>query len=562
MQPLVLVVSADARVEHELCADLRRRFGADYAVAGAGSAEGALTALAAHAPDPVALVVADEHLDDPGALELLARVRDVAPTAKRVLLVERGDWSSVHPVVAATAMGRADFHLYQPWRPLERVLYPAVAEMLAAWDRTQEAAEVPLQVVAEPGDPSSHELRDAMTRVGVPFWLHAPASDEGRRLRGAAGTQALPLLTFYDGTVLPAPSMAQVWQVLGMRTSPQATDCDVVVVGAGPAGLAAAVYGASEGLDTMVLEPAVPGGQAGTSSLIRNYLGFQRGVSGDDLANRAVEQAWLFGTDFVLTQAATALEVDGAHRVVVTSDGSRVRARAVVLATGVSWRRLGVPALEDLVGAGVFYGAAAAEARALQGSDVVVVGAGNSAGQAVMHLSRYARSVTMAVRGNSLRASMSEYLVSEVEQTPNVHVRLGTEVVDGHGSGRLEELTLRRRSDGEEERLPVSALFLLLGAEPHTDWLAGVVARDEGGFLLTGHDLTGAGPKAGSAAAWPLERPPVLLETSVPGVFAAGDVRHGSVKRVAGAAGEGATAIALVHGYLDDLRRSRAADRA
>jgi thioredoxin reductase (NADPH) len=317
-----------------------------------------------------------------------------------------------------------------------------------------------------------------------------------------------------------------------------------VIVGAGPAGLAAAVYAASEGLHTVVLERVVTGGQAGTSSLIRNYLGFQRGVSGAELANRATEQAWLFGAEFVLDQRAVGLSADGSDRVVRTAAGATVSARAVIVATGVSWRRLAVHPLEALVGAGVFYGAASAEARAMARRDVFVVGAGNSAGQAALHLARYANSVTMLVRGPSLAATMSEYLVAEIEKTPNVAVRLRTEVVDGGGAGFLEWLGLRTE-DGIVEKVPAAALFLLIGALPHTDWLAGAVAREDRGFVLTGRDVA-------QRPQWPLDRAPHLLETTMPGVFAAGDVRHRSVKRVASAVGEGATAIQLVHEYLSE----------
>ena len=356
---------------------------------------------------------------------------------------------------------------------------------------------------------------------------------------------------FFDGTVLVDPPFAEIWRILGLNTRLDVDSVDLVVVGGGPAGLAAAVYGASEGLDTLVLEPAVLGGQAGSSALIRNYLGFHRGISGDDLTIRAVEQAWLFGARFVLSQPATRVRRRGADRVVTTADGNEVTARAVVLATGVSWRRLGIPALEALTGAGVFYGAAGAEARAVQDRDVFVVGAGNSAGQAAMHLAKYAATVTMLVRGSSLRATMSEYLVSMIEQAPSIRVRLGTEVVDGAGHGRLETLTVCRRSSGSTETLPAFALFLLIGAEPRTGWLDASIARDGRGYLLTGQDVLDAST---TAPAWPLPRPPMLLETSMPGVFAVGDVRHRSIKRVAAAAGEGATAIQLVHDYLGGIR--------
>jgi thioredoxin reductase (NADPH) len=383
------------------------------------------------------------------------------------------------------------------------------------------------------------------------FAFYRDDSPAGRQLLAEAGVDGsrLPVIVFFDHRVLVDPTRAELFANLGVATSPNIEACDVAIVGAGPAGLAAAVYAASEGLQTFLLEPVIPGGQAGTSSLIRNYLGFERGISGSDLANRAMQQAWLFGTNFVLSQEATWLGVRGPERLVRTTDGSQVRARAVVLATGVEWRRLGVPPLEALLGNGVFYGAAGAEARAAQGRDVFVVGAGNSAGQAVLHLAKYAATVTMLVRRDNLAATMSEYLRTEIEQAPNVRVRLRTEVVDGGGGVHLESLTLRATDSAATEVVPASALFLMIGAEPHTEWLRDSVARDERGFILTGHHLAQARTLP---AEWPLQRPATLLETSVPGIFAAGDVRHGSVKRVASAVGEGATAIQLVHEYLSE----------
>ena len=446
-------------------------------------------------------------------------------------------------------LGEVDYHLYHPWYPRERILYPAISDFLASWDKSQDAAAVAVQIVGEQTAAHSHELRDALTRVGLPYWFHDHGSTAGQQVlseAGVAGAQ-LPVLLFRDGTVLIAPTLAEVWRVLGLRTSVASDACDVAVVGGGPAGLAAAVYASSEGLATLLLEQLVPGGQAGTSSLIRNYLGFHRGVSGEDLATFAVEQAWLFGTNFVLSQSVTGLRADGQRYVVTTADGSEVSARAVVLATGVTWRRLGVPTLEALVGSGVFYGAAGAEARAMSGRDVFLVGAGNSAGQAAMHLSRYAASVTMVVRGESLRSTMSAYLVSEIEGAHNVTVRLRTEVVDGSGACRLQTITLREGDNGKAEVVPADALFLLIGAEPRTAWLEGSVRRDGRGYLLTGQDLLTSRDRP----AWTLARAPMHLETSMPGVFAVGDVRHQSVKRVAAAVGEGSTAIQLVHTYLN-----------
>jgi thioredoxin reductase (NADPH) len=540
------VVSDDPVLREGLVADLDRRFGRDYEVAGLPAAE-AGTGLAG--VDPLALLLVDERVRGASPLELFAQGRGLHPAVKRVLLVHRGNWSSVHPVVAAMALGQVDYHLYVPWVPIERILYPAISDFLAAWDTSRDAPVVPLTIVGPLRSARAHDIRDKLARAAIPFRFHDPDSPEGRRLLAATGRDGsrLPLIASYTGAVLDDPTDADVVQALGMKTRPTSSGCDVVVVGAGPAGLAAAVYASSEGLETMVLEREIPGGQAGTSSQIRNYLGFQRGISGDELAVRAVEQAWLFGADFVLTQTVSGISARGDLRVVRTADGTQVEARAVVLASGVTWRRLGVPALEAHVGRGVFYGAAGAEARALTGQDVFVIGAGNSAGQAALHLSRHARSVTMVVRGTGLGATMSEYLVTVIAESPNIEVLTRTEVVDGGGAGGLSWVALRDRASGARRKVPAAALFVLIGAEPRTEWLAGAVARDERGFVLTGRDLEREGGRTGE---WPLRRPPLLLETSIPGVFAAGDVRHRSVKRVAAAAGEGATAVQLVHEYL------------
>jgi len=549
MRPVFLLVAEDGPRRAALTADLKRRYDADYQVIGAASAAAALTMLADFADSGavVALVFADERLSEMPAVDFLARAHGLHPGAKRVLLVARGDWSAAHPAVSAMALGKIDYHLWVPWYP-ERVLYSAVTEFLAAWDRSREPSFAAVRIAGPPHSARSHRLRDVLSRGGVPYQFFDDRSAQGRELLREAGADAaaLPVAVYYDGTVLADPSPADLLATFGFRTRPETRSCDVVILGAGPAGLAAAVYAASEGLATVVLEPVMPGGQAGTSPLIRNYPGFPHGLTGEDLTNRATEQAWLFGANIVIT-AAAGLAARGSERVVRLADGSDLTARAVIIATGVTWRRLGVPALEALVGEGVFYGAAAAEARATTGRHVFVVGAGNSAGQAALHLARHAASVTMLVRGPGLHPSMSEYLTNQISKAANIAVRPATEVIGGGGRGSLETLTLRHRPAGATEVVPAAALFVMIGTEPHTQWLRGSVAQDARGFILTGQDLPPAGRRP---EGWPLTRPPLLLETSIPGVFAAGDVRHRSVKRVASAIGDGAIAVQLLHEYL------------
>jgi len=461
-----------------------------------------------------------------------------------VLLEHRGEWTSGEPIVRAMTLGQLDYVLFHPWKPIEQNLYLPVSDFLAGWETSRAPGVEAIRVVGPTWAASSHELRDTLARAGIPYGFYPDDSVGGRRLleeSGEDGTR-LPVVVFRRGMVLVDPSHTELVEALGLQTRPAAGGCDVLIVGAGPAGLAAAVYAASEGLQTRVLEPSIPGGQAGTSSLIRNYLGFPHGLSGQDLTWRMFQQAWLFGAELILAQAATGLTARGPDRVVRLADGGEVAARAVILATGVAWRRLGVPALEALAGAGVFYGAAGSEARAMRGEEVFVVGAGNSAGQAALHLAKFAASVTIVAIEDDLDERMSDYLVQQVLATPNIHRRMHHEVVDGHGRRRLEGITIRDRDSGATRAVDASAVFVLIGAEPRTDWLDGIVERDQGGYVLTGRDLVGGG--------WPLERAPMLLETSLPGVFAAGDVRCRSVKRVASAVGEGAIAVQLVHEYL------------
>jgi thioredoxin reductase (NADPH) len=550
-QPILFLVDDRPKVVEALAADLERRFGADHRILTAVSPGAALETLLRLAEEAreVAVVVAAQRMEELAGVPFLLRAHELHPSAKRVLLVGRRQWTPTHPAVRAMTLGQIDTYLFEPWLPVARFLYLPISQVLADWLPSRGPSFEGIRIVGPRWGSRSHELRDMLTRMGIPHGWYQATSAEGRRLLEEAGQDGtrLPVLLFHSGQVFVDPSDAELAAALGYRTSIGPGAHDLVIIGAGPAGLAAAVYAASEGLDTLVVEPQVVGGQAGTSAMIRNYLGFPRGIGGGDLANRALEQAWLFGANLVLAQRATGLRADGRRRLVRLSDGTEVAAEAVVVASGVSWRRLGVPRLEALVGAGVFYGAAGAEARAMEGQDVYVVGAGNSAGQAALHLAKYAASVTLVVRGTDLGARMSDYLVQEIGQAPNVAVRLGTQVADGLGGWRLEGLVLRGCADGATEEVPAAALFVMIGAEPRTDWLDGVVERDDRGYVLTGHDLLGPG---GLPAGWPHRRPPLLLETSIPGVFAAGDVRHRSVKRVASAVGEGAVAVQLVHQYL------------
>jgi thioredoxin reductase (NADPH) len=555
-QPVLLVVDG---APDDLCLvtrALERRFGADYRLSTAAAPAEALELLArlAREATPVALVAADLRLPGMDGVELLRRAHALHPGAGRALFVAMdhatGMGAAMDPLLRASALGQIDFWILKGWVSPEEWLYPQVQEALSAWANAHRPRHEHVRLVGEQWSPRSHEVRDLLTRNTVPFGFYAADSDEGRRLLAEHGLDAahLPVAILFDGRVLVDPENRVLAEAFGVRTQLDAEPYDVAIIGAGPAGLAAAVYGASEGLRTVVIEPRALGGQAGASSRIRNYLGFPRGVSGTELTARAYEQARLFGAEFVFTQRATALAVRGDERVVILSDEAEAIARAVVIATGVSYRRLGVPALDRLLGMGVFYGAAAAEARAMAGEHVVVVGAGNSAGQAALYLAKFAARVTILVRGESVAASMSDYLIRELATTPRIEIRLQTRVVDGSGEYRLETVVVEDARTGGREDLSVAAMFVLIGAEPRTEWLREMLQRDAAGYVTTGRDV--------SRDRWPLERPPMLLEASLPGVFAVGDVRHGSVKRVAAAVGEGSVAIGSVHEYLAEVRRS------
>ena len=549
-KPRVLVVEEESEVRARIRGELERRYGTDYRVRCVGSATDALARLEGwrEAGDRVALVLADQWMPDMLGEEFLGCARALYPDAKRALLVKFGAWGhreTADAMLRAMARGNIDYYVLKPWRRADEYFHRTITEFLQEWERASSGAPQEVAVVCEWRSPRAHQLRQLLARNGVPHVAHDTDSPEGRRILAEADQEGTrePVVVLEGGGVLVDPTNAELASAYGVSTTlDERSDFDVVVVGAGPAGLAAAVYASSEGLDTLVVERESIGGQAGSSSKIRNYLGFARGVSGAELAQRAYQQAWIFGARFLHTRSVTALRPEGGRYAIELSDGSRATATAVVLATGIAYRRLGIPELEALAGTGVFYGASVSEARAYTGQEVYVVGGGNSAGQAAVHLGRYAARVTILVRRASLAETMSRYLIDEIDAAENIEVRPHTEVVGGAGEGALKSVELRDCRSGEVETVPAAALFLMIGAQPHTEWLPETICRDERGYLLTGSDLP--------EGEWPLERPQLMLETSLPGVFAVGDARHGSTKRVASAVGEGSVVIEQVHQLL------------
>ena len=555
--PIILLVDDDEASLRALETAVQRRYGADYEIVSARSAPAALAKVGqlVDAGAHLALVMADQSMPQITGIELLARVADIDWRAKRVLMIELGDGVVRQRIPLAISLGQIDTFFARPWASPEFRLYPIISELLSEWSKVERPEAGWVRVVGDQLSPRSVEARDLLNRNGVPFEFYDADSAAGRRLLDEAGQDGttLPVFVMFDGQVLADPSDAQAAAALGADTRPTGDVYDVAIIGSGPAGLAAAVYGTSEGLHTVVIEPEAAGGQAGTTSLIRNYLGFPRGISGAELTRRAYEQAFLFGADFVLMNRAVALSASEDLRVVRLASGDEVVARSVLIASGVSYRRLGIPSVERLLGGGVYYGAAVTEAPAMTGRRVFIVGGANSAGQAAVYLAKYAKDVTIVVRGSGLASTMSNYLAKEIERTRNIRVRVNTEVTDADGERRLEALQLRDGASGSTESVPADGLFVMIGAAPRTDWLERVVERDERGFVLTGNDLLREGrPPNG----WRLARQPLLLETSLPGVFAAGDVRRGAVPRVASAVGDGAIAIMLVHQYLAEKVRT------
>jgi thioredoxin reductase (NADPH) len=548
--PTLLAVDADAVGLGHVERELRGRYSGSYQVICTASPDDALSMLTrmSEAEEEVALVLAGQWLPDTTGGELLDVAGQLHPQAKRALLVDWGDWGRrpmAKAIFDSMALGRMDYFVLRPAVSPDELFHQSISSFLLEWTEEKRIAPQTVRIVGESWAGRAHELRSTLERCAIPHAFYLSESEEGRAVLDQAGAKVrLPLVVLPDGQVLSDPTNSEIADATGAAVDdPERDDFDLVIAGAGPAGLTAAVYGASEGLDTVVVDEGGIGGQATSSSLIRNYLGFPRGVSGRRLAQQAYEQAWVFGASFTFMHRVTGLAREG-ERLRLTLSGDRVLSgRAVVLAMGAAYRRLGVPALEALNGAGVFYGGPASEAPMMLGKEAYIVGGANSAGQAALHLAKFARRVTLVVRAKSLSAGMSHYLLRELETMSNVEVRLGSEVVGGGGEGRLEYLELRDAGTGETESVAAHGLFVLIGANPGTEWLPDEIARDEHGFLLTGSDLM-----AGDG--WSLERNPGLLETSMPGVFAAGDIRHGSVKRVASAVGEGSIAIQHIHNLL------------
>lgn len=544
-RPILLAVDDDVNVLEAVVQDLRRQYGAEYRIMRAASGQAALDTLrqVKAREEPVALMLSDQRMPGITGVEFLERSREIYPTAKRVLLTAYADTEAA---IQAINTARIHYYLNKPWDPPEEKLYPVLSDLLDDWKAGYRAPYEGLRVIGHRWSARDHEIRSFLSCNHVPYrWLDV-TSDEAAKLLAEKklATDTLPLVLFQDGSVLKDPEPEILAQRVGLKVQASQDFYDLVVVGAGPAGLAAAVYGSSEGLKTLVIEPEAPGGQAGTTSKIENYLGFPAGITGADMGRRALIQATRFGSEFV-TQRATGLRIDGQYRFVRTADGREVSTHATLLCPGVQYRKLDVPGADRLTGRGIYYGAALVEAAACKDEDVYVVGGANSAGQAALYFSKYARKVMMLVRGQGLGATMSKYLIDEIGRTSNIEVKSGTQVLEARGEEHLESLRIKG-PDGEQE-VPASSLFVFIGAAPRTDWLPAEILRDEKGFLLAGPDLRLDGKLPEH---WRETREPFLLESSVPGVFVAGDARHGSVKRVASAVGEGSIAVQFVHQYL------------
>jgi thioredoxin reductase (NADPH) len=554
-KPVLLSVDDDRDVLRAIERDLRSQYGADYRVIGSDSPEAALDLLKQLKlrNDSVALMLADQRMPNMDGVGFLLEGMRIFPDAKRALLTAYADTSAA---ISAINEASINYFFLKPWDPPTEHLYPQLDDLLDDWRASYHPAFQGIRVLGTRWSPKSYELRDFLARNRVPYqWIdiEGAANDpETKRLMEALGPEVhnLPVVLFPDGTKLLESVPAEVAQKVGLRTRAQTNFYDLAIVGGGPAGLAAAVYGASEGLNTVIIEKEAPGGQAGMSSRIENYLGFPSGLSGGELARRAVVQAQRFGVEILAPQEVVSVRAEDPYRFIKMADGEEISCHALMVATGVQWRRLAAPGIDRLQGAGVYYGGGTTEALSCKGEIVYVVGGANSAGQAAMNFSKYADKVVMLLRGDSLSNTMSRYLIDQIKATPNIQLWSHASVAEVHGDTHLEEVSVLCSDTNKVERVPASSMFIFIGALPRTDWLSGVVERDERGFVLTGPDLIRDGdhPKG-----WSLERDPFLLETNVPGIFAVGDVRHGSVKRVASGVGEGSVAVQFIHQYLSKV---------
>ncbi len=554
-KPVLMSVDDDRDVLGAIERDLRSHYGDRFRIMSEESPVTGLETLKQLSlrNNAVALLLADQRMPKMDGVDFLTQAMNLYPNAKRALLTAYADTNAA---IGAINKANIDYFFMKPWDPPSEHLYPALDDLLEDWQQNYHPPFEGIRLLGTRWSPRSYELRDFLARNHVPYqWLDVEltANDpETKRLLDLLGDEAseLPILLFPDGTRLLEPPPSEVATKIGRRTQAQTNFYDLAIVGAGPAGLAAAVYGASEGLKTVMLEREAPGGQAGLSSKIENYLGFPSGLSGNDLARRALAQAERFGVELLSPQEATAMRVEGPYRILRLGDGAELSCHTMMIATGVQWRRLEVPGMERLHGAGVYYGGSAAEALSCKNETVYVVGGANSAGQAAMNFSRYADKVIMLLRGSSLSSTMSQYLIDQIKERPNIQLWTHASLREVHGSSHLEEISVLCSDTGKTERVPATSVYIYIGALPQTDWLGDLVLRDERGFILTGPDLIRDGklPKT-----WTLERDPFLLETSVPGIFAVGDVRHGSVKRVASGVGEGSVAVQFIHQYLSKV---------
>lgn len=551
-KPIILTVDDDPDVLQAIARDLRRQYGDRYRIMRADSGQTALDMVQQLTlrNDTVALFLVDQRMPQMTGVMFLEQASHVFPEAKRVLLTAYADTDAA---IRAINIARLDYYLLKPWNPPEEKLYPVLDDLLNDWLAHFHPEFQGIRVIGDRWSADSHRIKDFLARNQIPYrWLDIERDPNAQKLLDytKAETPCLPLVLHADGEHQAKPTNLQLAEKIGLQTQATNPFYDLIIIGGGPSGLAAAVYGASEGLRTVMIEREAPGGHAGTSSRIENYLGFPVGLSGGDLARRAVTQAKRFGVEILTPQEATSIRLENDYRIVTLQDGSELTGHAVILSLGVSWRRLNVPGIDRFTGAGVYYGAAQTEAIACAGEEVFVVGGANSAGQAAMYFSRFASRVIMLVRGDSLTQSMSQYLIDQINATDNIEVWTHSSVIEAKGETRLDALSIQNSQTNEVQTLPAKSLFIFIGAVPHTDWLDGLITRDERGFIITGSDM--ARINNGSPL-WPLERDPFLLETNVPGIFAVGDVRHGSVKRVASGVGEGSICVQFVHRYLSHL---------